>query len=65
MPKKYFFFTSPGFLIADLWSGLRAIIQKQMPVVNFVNVLLSCQTWVKKHYAAMLMEEAQEKVRRS
>ena len=65
MPKKKIFFTSPGFLIANLWSGLRAIIQKEMPVVNFVNMLLSCQTWVKKHYAAMLMEETQEKVSRS
>ena len=63
MPNKSFF-TSPGFLIADLWSGLRAGIQKEMPIVNFVNVL-SCQTWVEKHYAAILMEETQEKVRRS
>ena len=23
-----------------------------MPIVNFVNVLLACQTWVKRHYGA-------------
>ena len=30
-------FTSPGFLITDLRSGLQALIQKKMPITNFVN----------------------------
>ena len=28
-----------------------ALIQKKMSIVNFVNVLLASQTWVKRHYA--------------
>ena len=56
MPNKTYF-TSPGFLIADLQSGLRAQIQKKMPIVNIVNALLVYQTCVKRHYAAMLMME--------
>ena len=56
MPNKTYF-TSPGFLTADLQSGLRAQIQKKMPIVNIVNALLVYQTCVKRHYAAMLMME--------
>ena len=34
-------FKSPGFLIADLWIGLCALIQKKMSIVNFVKLLLA------------------------
>ena len=40
----------------NLWNVLGALIQRKMPIVNFVNVLWACQTWLKRHYVAMLME---------
>ena len=49
-------FTSPDFQNQICGLDCGALIQKKMPITNFVNVLLACQTLVKRHYAAMLME---------
>ena len=46
----------PGFLKADLWNGLYGLFQKKSFKVNFVDVKLAYQTWVKRYYIAMLLE---------
>ena len=49
-------FMRPGFLKADLWNGLYGLFQKKIFKVNFVDVKSAYQTWVKRHYIAILLE---------
>ena len=43
---------SLGFVIVNLWNGFYGL---KMLEVNFVNVILARQTWVRRHYMALLL----------
>ena len=44
-------FMSSVFFTGDLWNRLCGLSQKKMLKVNFVNVILGYETWVRSHYS--------------